>query len=163
MPDALATAAGWPRLCRGEASSSFWSSTSSCANEPFDFRRYSSARRALDAYAAFHAAFNASPDARYLVFAPNQYGLGNRLRAMKSALLVAMLTGRVFRVRWDDPWPLADFVQHERIDWRLPDGGGGGGGAHDTAAAAARSPVPAGVCRSDGKCHCAANAYRDAG
>ena len=126
MPDdAFAiVAAGWPRLCRGEASSSFWSSTSSCENEPFDFRRYSSARRALDAYAAFHAAFNASPDARYLVFAPNQYGLGNRLRAMKSALLVAMLTGRVFRVRWEDPWPLADFVQHERIDWRLPDGGG---------------------------------------
>ena len=127
MPDDAFTsvAAGWPRLCRGEPSSSFWS-TSSCADEPFDFRRYSSARRALDAYAAFHAAFNASPDARYLVFAPNQYGLGNRLRAMKSALLVAMLTGRVFRVRWDDPWPLADFVQHERIDWRLPGGGGDG-------------------------------------
>ena len=111
---------GWPRLCRGE-SSSFWA-----PRRPARTSRSISAatarRAARSTPAAFHAAF-ASPTLPYLVFAPNQYGLGNRLRAMKSALLVAMLTGRVFRAL-DDPWPLADFVQHERIDWRLPDGGG---------------------------------------
>ena len=63
-------------------------STSSCADEPFDFRRR--ARRAAPTRTPSSARLT-PPDARYLVFAPNQYGLGNRLRAMKSALLVAML------------------------------------------------------------------------
>jgi len=44
--------------------------------------------------------------------------MGNRLRALKSALLVAMLTGRVFRVRWVDPYPLDTLVRPVAIDWR---------------------------------------------
>ena len=81
-------------------------------------------------------------------------GLGVPSHAALSAALEALpcIASRCDGGRATDPLLL-----------RLPDGGGGGGGAHDTAAAAARSPVPAGVCRSDGKCHCAANAYRDAG
>jgi hypothetical protein len=85
---------------------------------------YATAREALDAYAAFHAHARERVPSTYdsLVFVPNQYGLGNRLRAMKSALLVAMLTGRVFFARWDEPFPLASFAQPASIDWREPAG-----------------------------------------
>lgn len=87
----------------------------------FDLSLYETAAEAMDAYAAFHASSLRSSETRQsLVFVPNQYGLGNRLRAMKSTLLLAMLTGRVFHVRWEDPFPLAALVRPERIDWREP-------------------------------------------
>ena len=52
----------------------------------------------LEGYAGFHAhalavAAAGGPTPPTLRFVPNQFGLGNRLRAMKSALLIAMLTG----------------------------------------------------------------------
>lgn len=81
--------------------------------------RYESSADALSAYAAFHATKASDADAKSLVFTPNQYGLGNRLRAMKSALLVAMLTGRVFRVNWHEPFPLHSLVDPVEIDWRM--------------------------------------------
>lgn len=81
---------------------------------------YATAEAALDGYAAFHASALQQPS-QSLVFVPNQYGLGNRLRAMKAALLVAMLTGRVFHVRWDEPFPVDALLQPEKVDWRLPD------------------------------------------
>ena len=90
---------------------------------PFDIKEHATVASALDAYAAFHRAA-LSPDTdtphQHLVFVPNQYGLGNRLRAMKASLLVAMLTGRVFHVRWDEPYPIDSLLQPEKIDWRLP-------------------------------------------
>ena len=78
---------------------------------------------AMDAYAAFHAHALHGDTAQAhasLVFVPNQYGLGNRLRAMKASLLIAMLTGRVFHVRWDDPFPVSSLLRPEGIDWREP-------------------------------------------
>jgi hypothetical protein len=39
---------------------------------------------------------------------------------MKASLLVAMLTGRVFHARWEEPFPLHALARPERIDWRLP-------------------------------------------
>eukprot|EP00965_Chrysotila_dentata_P184855 6102886-Pleurochrysis_carterae.AAC.2 len=47
-----------------------------------------------------------------------RYGLGNRLRSLKSALLLAMLTGRVFRVEWEEPFPFETLVRVEAVDWR---------------------------------------------
>ena len=91
-------------------------------DEDFDLARYRTAAAAMDAYAAFHASALRSGKGRSLLFVPNQYGLGNRLRAMKSTLLLAMLTGRVFHVRWEEPFPLASLVRPERIDWREPEG-----------------------------------------
>lgn len=41
---------------------------------------------------------------------------------MKASLLVAMLTGRVFHVRWDEPFPVHALLRPERIDWRTPEG-----------------------------------------
>ena len=92
--------------------------------EDFNLARYGTAAAAMDAYAAFHASALRSRKSRQrsLLFVPNQYGLGNRLRAMKSTLLLAMLTGRVFHVRWEEPFPLASLVRPERIDWREPEG-----------------------------------------
>ena len=86
----------------------------------YEMDEFADAATAMDAYAAFHARALTTGLARSrsLVFVPNQYGLGNRLRAMKSALLLAMLTGRVFFVRWNDPYPLVNVVQPARIDWR---------------------------------------------
>tara|TARA_B110001452_G_scaffold177498_1_gene148894 strand:+ start:58 stop:1458 length:1401 start_codon:yes stop_codon:yes gene_type:complete len=90
------------------------------ADGEYDISQYPSTAEALDAYASFHAAKVADASTPTLVFTPNQYGLGNRLRAMKSALLVAMLTGRVFLVNWHEPVPLDTVVQPARIDWRTP-------------------------------------------
>ena len=82
---------------------------------------YGTTAEALDGYAAFHShALRATDEPhKSLVFVPNQYGLGNRLRAMKASLLVAMLTGRVFHVRWEEPFPVQSLLKPERIDWRL--------------------------------------------
>ena len=64
-----------------------------CADEPFDASRYGTVDTLLDSYAAFHAHSIArgreGRPRRSLVFVPNQYGLGNRLRAVASAMSVA--------------------------------------------------------------------------
>ena len=91
----------------------------------YDINGYASTAEALDGYAAFHAHALRQPDGvgkphKSLVFVPNQYGLGNRLRAMKAALLMAMLTGRVFHTRWEEPYPAEALLKPERIDWREP-------------------------------------------
>ena len=104
-----ASAARWPDLC----------GTVGCEGG-YDMSRYETTPEALEAYAAFHASKAADNTAQTLIFTPNQYGLGNRLRAMKSALLVAMLTGRVFRTWWHEPYPLDTLVEPARIDWRTP-------------------------------------------
>ena len=89
----------------------------------YDMDRYDTAGEALDAYASFHAATRLGGGAYdSVLFVPNQYGLGNRLRAMKAALVVAMLTGRVFHVRWTEPFPLESLVRPERIDWAALNG-----------------------------------------
>ena len=99
----------WPEVCGSDG----------CA-DGYDIARYQTTSEALAAYAAFHASNAADPTIKTLTFTPNQYGLGNRLRAMKSALLVAMLTGRVFRTHWHEPYPLDAIVEPEQIDWRTP-------------------------------------------
>ena len=104
-----ASAARWSDLC----------GTVDCEGG-YDMSRYETAPEALEAYAAFHASKAADDTAQTLIFTPNQYGLGNRLRAMKSALLIAMLTGRVFRTWWHEPYPLDTLVEPARIDWRTP-------------------------------------------
>lgn len=104
-----AAAARWSDLC----------GTVGCEGG-YDMSRYETTPEALEAYAAFHASKAADDTAQTLIFTPNQYGLGNRLRAMKSALLVAMLTGRVFRTWWHEPYPLDTLVEPARIDWRTP-------------------------------------------
>ena len=104
-----AAAARWPLLCGSVGCES-----------GYDMSRYETSAEALEAYAAFHASKAADDTAKTLIFTPNQYGLGNRLRAMKSALLVAMLTGRVFRTWWHEPYPLDTLVEPARIDWRTP-------------------------------------------
>jgi hypothetical protein len=93
------------------------------AGGDYDMASYATPMEALDAYAAFHAHSLSTGEARRraLVFVPNQYGLGNRLRAMKSALLIAMLTGRVFHVRWEEPVALHELVRPVKVDWREPD------------------------------------------
>ena len=63
------------------------------AASSFDLAAHATTADALTAYADFHAAALANAHATpSLVFVPNQYGLGNRLRAMKAALVVAMCT-----------------------------------------------------------------------
>jgi len=109
-----AAAAQWPDV---------WCSDG--CEDGYDITRYDTSPEALAAYAAFHASRASDPTAKTLVFKPNQYGLGNRLRAMKSALLVAMLTGRVFRTHWHEPYPLDAIVEPEQIDWRTPADGQG--------------------------------------
>ena len=104
-----ASAARWSDLC----------GTVGCEGG-YDMSRYETTPEALEAYAAFHASKAGDDTAQTLIFTPNQYGLGNRLRAMKSALLVAMLTGRVFRTWWHEPYPLDTLVEPARIDWRTP-------------------------------------------
>ena len=107
-----------------ETTAGYKAAAASWPGGAYDVNTYTTAAKALDAYAAFHAHALAQPrwDVTHqsLVFVPNQYGLGNRLRAMKSALLVAMLTGRIFHVRWEEPFQLEALVQPEKIDWRLP-------------------------------------------
>eukprot|EP00966_Prymnesium_polylepis_P277664 6415160-Prymnesium_polylepis.1 len=114
-------ARAWPTLCQGDDYESFTGAP--CADEPFDITRYESAATMMNAYAAFHAYSLAPENAggvfRTLFYVPNQYGLGNRLRAMKSALLIAMLTGRVFFVDWEEPYPVQRLLQPAQIDWRL--------------------------------------------
>ena len=104
-----ASAARWPELCGSVG-----------CEGGYDMSRYETTPEALEAYAAFHASKAADNRAKTLLFTPNQYGLGNRLRAMKSALLIAMLTGRVFRTWWHEPYPLDALVEPARIDWRTP-------------------------------------------
>lgn len=94
-------------------------SASADATMTFTIHDHDTSQEALSAYATFHAATLHSPTAKRLVFVPNQYGLGNRLRALKASLLVAMLTGRVFHVRWDEPYKISEFIQHNQVDWRL--------------------------------------------
>ena len=105
----VASAARWSDLC----------GTVGCEGG-YDMSRYETTPEALEAYAAFHASKATDDTAQTLIFTPNQYGLGNRLRAMKSALLFAMLTGRVFRTWWHEPYPLDTLVEPARIDWRTP-------------------------------------------
>ena len=86
-----AYARAWPTLCQGDDLEAHTGAP--CDHEPFDASRYASASTLMDAYAAYHA-YSLSPESaagppRTLVFVPNQYGLGNRLRAMKAALVVA--------------------------------------------------------------------------
>jgi len=95
-------------------------STTWKAQQPFRLEGYDSMHAAMQGYAAFHAALSQREDAPILTFVPNQYGLGNRLRALKSSLLLAMLMGRVFRVRWVSPYPLETLARPEAFDWREP-------------------------------------------
>ena len=116
-----ASARAWPTLCQGDDYEQYTGAP--CADEAFDATRYLSAASMMDAYAAYHA-YSLSPESagvplRTLVYVPNQYGLGNRLRAMKSALLIAMLTGRVFFVDWEEPYPVHMLLRPAQVDWRL--------------------------------------------
>lgn len=91
--------------------------------DAFSVHDFATVESLLDGYAGFHShaiatAAAGGPAPATLRFVPNQYGLGNRLRAMKSALLVAMLTGRVFQVEWAEPFPVHRLLRPERIDWR---------------------------------------------
>ena len=103
-----------PGSCReppsldAEQEKAFAAAASAWPGGAYDAFGYNTAQEALDGYAAFHAhSLSAKAQERKsLVFVPNQYGLGNRLRAMKASLLIAMLTGRVFHVRWDEPFPV---------------------------------------------------------
>ena len=123
-----------PGSCReppsldAEQEKAFAAAASAWPGGAYDAFGYNTAQEALDGYAAFHAhSLSAKAQERKsLVFVPNQYGLGNRLRAMKASLLIAMLTGRVFHVRWDEPFPVHALLKPERIDWRLPEEDGRG-------------------------------------
>ena len=113
----------WPTLCKGDAGAAAAADAAAdCAKRPFDLTRYRSSATAMQAYAAYHAAFSRRSSAKQLIFRPDlrHGGLGERLLAMKSCLLLAMLTGRVFRVKWLDPYPLEMLLRPESLDWREP-------------------------------------------
>ncbi|KAL1521746.1 hypothetical protein AB1Y20_021401 [Prymnesium parvum] len=116
-----AYARAWPTLCQGDNVSLY--PDASCADEPFDAARYSSVGSLTSAYAAFHAysLSTQKPEGslKTLFYVPNQYGFGNRLRSLKSALLIAMLTGRVFFIDWSEPYPVHMLLRPAQIDWRL--------------------------------------------
>lgn len=123
----------------------FASAAASWSGGDYDVASYPTIQDALDGYAAFHAHALAEPSSRRapsLVFVPNQYGLGNRLRAMKASLLIALLTGRVFHVKWDEPFPVHALLKPERIDWRMPPSPpSSDGAASEPALPAALSPT----------------------
>ena len=115
---ANAVAARPPPPLPFETTAGYKAAAASWPGGAYDVNTYTTAAKALDACAAFHAHALAQPRwgvaHQSLVFVPNQYGLGNRLRAMKSALLVAMLTGRIFPRAVGEPFQLEALVSPRR-------------------------------------------------
>lgn len=60
-------------------------------------------------YIEFHKS-NRYNGTRRLVFTPGGTGIGDRFLCMLTAYWVAVLSRRVFLVRWEEPFPLQDFM-----------------------------------------------------
>lgn len=76
----------------------------------------------LNEYKTFHDQNKYNPDAKYLIFSCEQLwcgGIGDRVRGMILLLRIAILSKRVFLARWEQPWPLENFLKPAEVDWRI--------------------------------------------